>query len=226
MTGHGARWRRSRCRPRVRLHLLELAAELAPCDRGSGGDRPRSAFRRDRRGSRSRRAGARGGSSCAPAAPPDNRDARARPASRPSAVAARSPKISRISPVRSITLASSAFSRLRCWIGVSAASTTTSSASAIRTCVGELLDLARADQGRRLGLRGRETRSLDHVDTDRARRGRPPPPAAPRHRRDYAPADLGIARRSRARRERYRRRDHVRNPRSIVVRLVADLRRD
>ncbi len=34
-------------------------------------------------------------------------------------VRARAPKISRISPVRSITLAAQAFSRLRCWMGVS-----------------------------------------------------------------------------------------------------------
>jgi len=42
---------------------------------------------------------------------------------------ARRPKISRISPVRSSTLVFQAFSRLRCWIGDSAQSITTSSTS-------------------------------------------------------------------------------------------------
>ena len=48
------------------------------------------------------------------------RGGRARPAARLPACARAAPKISRISPVRSSTLASHAFSRLRCCTGVSA----------------------------------------------------------------------------------------------------------
>ena len=51
----------------------------------------------------------------------------ARPARRPSLVRARSPKISRIRPVRSITLHDQARSRLRCCTALSGASTTTRS---------------------------------------------------------------------------------------------------
>ena len=54
-----------------------------------------------------------------------------------------------MSPVRSMTLAFQAFSRLRCCTGVSGWSTMTSSASASSTMLGELLDLAGAEQGRR-----------------------------------------------------------------------------
>ena len=50
----------------------------------------------------------------------DRSAARVPPASWPSLLRARSAKISRMSPVRSRTFAFHAFSRLRCWIGVSA----------------------------------------------------------------------------------------------------------
>ena len=58
------------------------------------------------------------------------RAAPARPAAGLRAVRARRAKISRIRPVRSMTLTSQAFSRLRCCTGVSASSTTTTSTSA------------------------------------------------------------------------------------------------
>src|SRR4051794_14211466 len=52
---------------------------------------------------------------------------------RPSAVTARSPKISRIRPVRSITLVPISSSRFFCWIGAKGASTTTSPALSFST---------------------------------------------------------------------------------------------
>ena len=163
--------------------LLELACAAAPCGRGSGGGRPRSGFRPGRRGSRSRRAGARGGSSCAPAGPPDNRDARVRPATAPR----RSPRARRRSrgsarcgrsPWRS-----SAVSRLRCWIGVSAASTTTSSASAIAHRRRRAARPARCRTASPAwAARTRNATLLDDLDADRQRRARRSPPAARRRR--------------------------------------------
>ena len=107
------------------LDPLELALDLARCAPRSGGGRPRSASRPGRRGSRSRRAGARDGSRSAPAGSSDRSDARARPAACLRACARARPKISRIRPVRSSTLAFQAFSRLRCCTGESAQSITT-----------------------------------------------------------------------------------------------------
>ena len=91
--------------------------------------------------------------------------------SRPSALAARSPKISRISPVRSITLAPSAVSRLRCWMADS-------------DCVEDdepgilhpyqrrhLLGLSRPNQRRRTRLAELERQFVDHNHADR--RGKP-----------------------------------------------------
>ena len=62
------------------FHLVELAPNLAPCDRGSAGGPPRSGFHRGRRGSRSRRAAVRGGSKCGPGDRPGSRDGPVRPA--------------------------------------------------------------------------------------------------------------------------------------------------
>ena len=62
------------------LHAFELALELARCARRSGGGRFRAGFRRGRRGSRSRRAGARDGSRTAPAASADRSAPPVRPA--------------------------------------------------------------------------------------------------------------------------------------------------
>src|SRR4051794_14733676 len=74
---------------------------------------------------------------------------------RPSWVRARAPKISRISPVRSITLAFHAFSRLRCCTGVSLSSMTTSpipcSSTAVLTRSTTPLPIKVAGVTRRIG---------------------------------------------------------------------------
>ena len=143
-------------------------ARSASCAPGSGAGRPRSGSRRGRRGSRSRRAGARDGSRSARAGSSGSRDGRARPAARPRCVRARRPKISRIRPVRSMTLAPQAFSRLRCCTGDSAQSITTRPISSAAHEPGDLLDLALAEIGRRpQRRRATTTIALDDVEVDR-----------------------------------------------------------
>ena len=80
------------------------------------------------------------------------------------------PKISRISPVRSSTLAPQAFSRLRCCTGESAQSITTMPASRLLHEAGDLLDLAVADVGRGPDLAERHDAGLHDLEVDGARK--------------------------------------------------------
>ena len=105
------------------LDLFQLVLDLARCARRSGGGRFRSGFRRDRPESRSRRAGAPDGSSCAPAASADRSDAPVRPAAALPAwrrARRRFPGSARCGPAPWL---SQAFSRLRCCTGDSCALT-------------------------------------------------------------------------------------------------------
>ena len=106
----------------------------------------------------------------------------------PSAVRARSPKMSRISPVRSITLQPQARSRLRCCTGDSAASTIATVTSCSLIAAPWALDLAFAQQGGGAAHRA-AARSPDGRRRGRSRRpGRPPRPAGPRRRGPPPPA--------------------------------------
>ena len=110
------------------------------------------------------------------------RDAPVRPAARLPWCARARPKISRIRPVRSSTLAFSAFSRLRCCTGVSGWSTMTSLGLLLLHDRGDLLDLAGAEQRRRARIvDGARSRCARH--RDRWRAARPTASSMPRLRR-------------------------------------------
>ena len=110
--------------------------------------------------------------------------------SAPSAVRARWPKISRMSPVRSMTLQPKAFSRLRCCAGDKRAIHDDKIDRLGLHMRRDRLDLALADVGRRPDL-VQTTRFRRRRPQDRWRaRGLPPPRAAPRDcaRRHSIPA--------------------------------------
>ena len=110
-------------------NLLEFLAQAAPSAGGSSGGRPRSESRPTTEEAEAAALAFEVGPICVRAGSAGNPGAPVRPASGPRQLLPCSPKISRINPVRSITLRASLSSRLRCWIGVNAPSTTTSSAS-------------------------------------------------------------------------------------------------
>ncbi len=100
-------------------HLLQLALQLADAARRSGGGRFDLGFAGTAHDPEAAALALQVGPGADQARALVGRAAPARPAAGLRAVRARRAKISRIRPVRSMTFAFQAFSRLRCWTGVS-----------------------------------------------------------------------------------------------------------